>query len=589
MNCIRTIYFLKFLLTSFLLLCVYGEIKAENIRNIFDARIAMRDGVELSADIWLPAQTGRYPAILVRTPYVKALYRPGKDLRGFIAAFAEQGYVSLYQDVRGRGDSDGKFLTENSGRDGYDTIEWIANQPWSNGRVCMMGVSALASMQWAAARLEPPHLNCMVPTASGAFQQVIKTGGAIGLSGIQWAFATSGRMMQPPVGPSMDWERISWHRPLLTIDQTIGKKIPIIRKFLDSSNAHYDPLVIKELNAEDYRRINIPALHVTGWFDMALPGALMYWKGMTQHSPAKDQQYLLIGPWDHAQTMMGGATSFGEMEFTENSIVDVTELHKSFFEYYLKGTSDRFDFPYARIYVTGSNKWRDFDVYPPRESTERRLYFHSDGEANSLYGDGRLSWSKSGDAPSDTYIYDPKNPVPAGYGDLFQPRPPGDQRSIETRDDVLVYTSEVLETPLEIIGEVSVELYAASDGRDTDFTVKLIDVYSDGRAIRLGSPNSGIIRARFRNGLEQQALLTPGKIEKYSISLLHIGHTFLPGHRLRVEVSSSAYPTVLPNQNTGNPIETDTEWRVAHQTVYHNNEFPSALVLPVYGADSKSK
>lgn len=563
-----------------LVLGTMSQVSASDMRVLYDIRIPARDGTELSTDIWMPLEPGKYPAILVRTPYVKSLYRPGKDLRGFIAGFAERGYVSLYQDSRGRGDSDGKFLSGNSGQDGFDTIEWIIRQPWSNGRVCMMGVSALANLQWAAARLKPPHLKCIIPTASGAFQKIIKAGGIIGMDGLQWVFATSGRMMQPAIDTALDWEKISWHRPLRTIDQAIGRHMPNIHKFISSNDPNYDPIMNTELNGDDYSRIDIPVLHVTGWFDIALNGTIANWVGMKQHSPARDQQYLLIGPWDHKQTMMGGAIRYGEMEFTEESIIDVADLHRNFFDHYLKETTEKFIFPTARVYVTGANEWREFDVYPPQKIVKKYLFFHSGGKANSLNGDGYLSILEPLDELPDTFIYNPRNPVPSAYGDLFQPSEPADQRNVELRDDILVYTSEVLKEPLEIIGEVNVELYAATDGRDTDFTVKLLDIQSDGRAVLLGSPKSGIIRARFRNGLGKQVLLTPGKIEKYSISLGHMGHVFLPGHKLRVEISSSAYPLILPNQNTGNPIETDTEWRTALQTIYHNSVYPSALILP---------
>jgi len=561
---------------------ILSAASASEMRALYDVRIPVRDGTELSADIWMPSADGKYPAILVTTPYVKAISPPGLDLRSFIAGFAVHGYVALYQDARGRGDSEGEFLSGSSGQDGYDTIEWIAKQPWSNGRVCTMGWSALATVQWAAARLEPPHLNCMVATASGAFQQVMKAGGGIGLDAVQWAFLTSGRMAQPPFDLSMDWEKVSWHRPLQTIDKATGRDMPTLKKFIDSSTPGYAPFLNKELDADDYRRINLPALHVTGWFDITLRGALLYWEGMKQYSPAKDQQYLLIGPWDHPQTMMGGSTRYGEMEFTEDSIVDLPDLHRKFFDHYLKKNTGRFDFPYARVYVTGANKWRDFDVYPPYQAKEKRLFLHSAGKANSLNGDGHLNWTAPADEPADTFVYDPRNPVPSPFGDMFQPTKPMDQRPLEAREDILVYTSDILTEPLEIIGDVLMELFAATDGRDTDFTVKLLDVHSDGRAILLGSPKSGIIRARYRSGIENEVLLTPGKVEKYSISLLHMGHVFLPGHRVRIEVSSSAYPVILPNQNTGNPTETDTEWRTAHQTVYHNKIYPSALVLPVF-------
>jgi putative CocE/NonD family hydrolase len=309
---------------------------------------------------------------------------------------------------------------------------------------------------------------------------------------------------------------------------------------------------------------------------------------MASHSPARDQQYLLIGPWDHVQTLFGGEVRMGEMEFSPEATLDIIELHQRFYDHYLKKAEAAFAFPRARIYVTGSNQWRDLDAYPPQPSQDRRLYLHSGGRANSLSGDGSLKWNPAGEQPADSYDYDPQNPVSVDSGDqpIMLPMHGTDQRPIEQRDDVLIYTGEVLEQPLEIIGPVTVELYAASDAQDTDFAAKLVDVYPDGRAVRLGPVNTGIIRARFRNGFGTEQLLTPGKVEKYRIPLADIGHTFLPGHRVRLEISSSAYPQVLPNQNTGNPIATDTDWRIARQTIHHDSGYPSAVILPVFAGEA---
>jgi len=555
---------------------------ADGLRNIFDARVPMRDGVELSADIWLPAVQKKYPAILIRTPYVKAAGR----LVAFPRKFAEWGYAVLLQDVRGRGDSDGAFLggsegNDGEGNDGYDTIEWIARQPWSNGDVCMMGLSYLGAVQWAAARQSPPHLKCFAPTATGAQFGVMYIGNAFSMDMMQWMNYTSGRMDQRAVGATLNWDRIYAHRPLATMDQAMGRSIPLLARILTPSDSDYDPVVGRRLGPEDFRNIDLPALHVTGWFDSAQTSTLDLWHGMAAHSPASDRQYLLIGPWNHPQTFLGGATSAGELEFSDDSVVDVMALHANFYAHYLKGEAAGFDFPRARVYVTGANRWRDFDAYPPSQNKARRLYLGSGGKANTAQGDGVLGWDTPGGAPADNFIYDPKNPVPAA---LNNQQSAGDQREIEQRQDVLVYSSEVLEVPLEIIGQVLVELFAATDGRDTDFTAKLVDVYADGRAVKLGQIKSGVVRARYRNGFDNEELLTPGKVEKYRISLADIGHTFLAGHRVRVEISSSAYPQVNPNQNTGNPIATDTEWRVAKQTIYHDQDHPSALILPVFSA-----
>ncbi len=573
------------LLVAFVMIALFGPVasagaaETSELRQMFNVRVPMRDGLELSADIALPEAPGKYPAILVRTPYVKALRRLSPPPRDIMRTMAARGYATINQDVRGRGDSDGVFAGNGEGNDGYDTIEWIAKQPWSNGNVCTMGLSYLGAVQWAAARLVPPHLKCIVPTATGGMLGVMHIGNAFSMDMLQWMNVTSGRMQQTAIAPLVDWDRVYAHRPLATMDQAMGRDIPLFARILTPSSPDYDPVVGRQLGPEDFRKITLPALHVTGWFDSAQTSAMDMWRGMMAHSPARDEQYLLIGPWDHAQTFFGGGPKMGEMEFPPEAMMDLEAVHAAFYAHYLKGEGAEFDFPKARVYVTGANRWRDFDAYPPSQNKTRRLYLGSGGKANSAEGDGVLGWAVPGGAPTDGFVYDPKNPVPAM---LERQESAGDHREIEKRQDVLVYTGEVLSEPLEIIGPVSVELYAATDGRDTDFTAKLVDVYPDGRAVKLGQIKSGVIRARYRNGFGTEELLTPGKVEKYRISLADIGHTFLAGHRVRVEISSSAYPQVNPNQNTGNPIATDTEWRVAQQTVYHDDDHPSALILPVF-------
>jgi hypothetical protein len=571
------------------LLCSCMVARAAGVGNIFDARIPMRDGVKLSADIWLPAQDGRYPALLMRTPYVKSRAGPHMDFYAMMRNFADQDYVALYQDVRGRGDSDGVFHADGEGNDGIDTIKWIARQPWSNGSVCMFGPGYMALAGVVVALQTPQNLKCIVATSIGATWSYFYVGEAFSLENIPVYNVYRGRTDQRDVGATLDWNRIFSHRPLLTLDKAAGADMPLYQRVLNFKDPMADVFLNRRLVAEDYRKIDLPVLHVTGWFDSTLGGALDFWDTMAAHSPAKNKQYLLIGPWGHTQPFVGGTTRLGELEFTDDSVVDIMALHVRFFAHYLKGKTEKFDFPRVRLYITGSNMWRDFDNYPPSNSRDRRLFLHSGSHANSLAGDGWLDWQVSDDGePADTYIYDPQKPVPAGVGDPPQ-QVAGDQRSIEQREDVLVYTGEILTEPLEVIGRVTVELYAATDRRDTDFTAKLIDVYPDGRAVKMGMPKSGVIRARYRNGFGREELLTPGKVEKYVIDMSHIGHTFLPDHRIRIEISSSAYPMVNPNQNTGNPIATDTEWRVARQSIHHDKVYPSAVILPVFEGEVQSK
>ena len=559
------------------LVLLFSPARAQ-VRPLFDMRMPMRDGVELSADVWMPQEAGRYPAIIMRTPYLKTDSEVERAVE-WGQYFASRGYVFLMQDVRGRGDSDGDFdFFFQEGKDGYDTVEWIAAQGWSNGRVGMMGSSYLGTVQWLAARERAPHLACIVPTASGGrwFEELPYKGGAFLMGwAVSWIAGTSGRIPQSNLR-GVDMDRVYQHRPLITMDEAAGRKMPLYKAILehDTVDDYWKRIMFAPSH---YRQFDIPALHVTGWFDGDQPGALLYWEGTREYSPARDKQYLIIGPWDHGQTFVGGALSVGEMKFSPNSIVDLEELHLSFFDYCLKQTTSTVDFPRARIYVTGSNTWLEEPEYPPAAVEYERLYFHSGGRANTLAGDGRLSWNAPKQEPPDRYTYNPEHPTPMSVdgGSLAK-----DYRAIERRDDVLVYSTDELQETVTVVGRVEVHLYASSSARDTDFTARVLDVYPDGRAVNLG-PSLGVIRARYRNGYEATELLTPNEVAEFRINLHDIGHAFLPGHRIRVEISSSAYPAVHPNPNTGNPIATDTEWNVADQTVYHDAERASYVLMPV--------
>ena len=550
------------------------------IRRMFDVRTPMRDGVELSADVWMPAEGGPFPTIIIRTPYLKTMVMDDFSLAGWATYFAERGYAVAIQDTRGRGDSDGEFdFFFQEGEDGYDTIEWMAAQPWSNGDVCTAGVSYLGTDQWLAAREHPPSLRCMVATAAAGrwMHELPYYGGAWMMAwSLDWINGTSGRNMQTNTA-GMDMESVYWHRPLITQDDVMGRDMPLFNDFLENStmNEYWERLHFTE---EDFRGLDLPVLHVTGWFDGDQPGAMFYWDGMMAHSPAADRQYMLAGPWGHAETFIGGTLTLGDMEFEPHALVDNEAEHLAFFDHYLKGTADSYDQPRARIYVVGAEEWREFDQYPPADIQATSLYLSSGGNANSIVGDGALSWSPpADDSPPDEFTFDPRRPVPASAGATFLGE---DRTPLHRRDDVLVYTSEEIAEAVEIVGRVVIEFHAATDARDTDFVASIMDVHPDGRAVNLG-PNIGVVRARYRNGFDREELLTPGEVARYEIDLGHIAHSFEPGHKIRIDLTSSAYPAIAPNQNTGNPVATDTEWNTANQIIFHSREYPSRIILPV--------
>ncbi len=576
---IKNWYGMRKIFIVVVVLILTAPVLMAQVKNKFDMRIPMRDGVELSADVWMPAEEGQYPAVLIRTPYIKVT--PGLGVPQLGQMFAGQGYVLLIQDVRGRGDSDGKFnFYHQEGEDGYDSIEWIARQPWCNGKVGMMGVSYLGAVQWLAAREKPPHLVCIVPTAPSAdyWEESPFNGGAFSTQfALSWLNGTSGRLAQGAHTIGLDWNKILLHRPLMTMDEVMGRKMPLYREWLKHSTLDDYWKKIQFVDS-DFPTMNLPALHITGWFDGDQIGTLIYWNGMRKYSSAKDKQYLIIGPWNHAETFLGLDTKEGEMQFSEDSKVDNVKLHLDFFDYYLKGSSKSYDQPRVRVYITGSNIWREFDEYPPKTTERKNFYFHSKGKANTLLGDGSLAWKLPKDETPDKYVYDPKDPVPS---DIDGQSWAVDNRLIEIRKDVLVYTSEELGEPVTVLGDVYLNFFAASDARDTDFVAKIIDVYPDGKALNLGPQGRGVRRARYRQGYEKEVLLTPGQPEKFRIRFFDIGHTFLQGHKIRIEITSSAFPAISPNQNTGNPIATDTDWKVAHQTIFHDSAHPSHVVLPV--------
>ncbi|MFC3050690.1 CocE/NonD family hydrolase [Kordiimonas pumila] len=536
----------------------------------FGIRTPMRDGVELVSDMWMPDDGAKYPVILIRTPYEKT--QPFGQYPEYAHYFVKNGYAFVVQDVRGRGDSVGNFgFFFQEAEDGYDTVEWIAKQPWSDGRVCMMGVSYLGTVQWLAAKETPPHLKCIAPTSPGGkfMDELPYSGGAFMMSwALFWLNDTSGHDGQGANSLTINWDKVFQHRPLLTMDEAMGRKMPMYRDFLTHSTLDdYWKRIL--LSREDFSKINIPILNITGAFDGDQTGTLYNWDGISEYSKAKKDQYLIFGPWTHVESYLGGSDKVGNVVLPENSVINNKKVHLDFFDRYLKETKDTLDMPRVQVYVTGRNEWQYFDEYPVKSAKNQKLYFGTGGA---------LGKETSKQSVPDTYVYDPQSPVPL---DLMKPLFGMDRADVQKRDDVLVYSTEVLDTPVQIIGKVLVDLYAATDAKDTDFTAAISEVYPDGKAVLLGAKPIGIIRARYKDGLEQEKLITPNKIEHYTIDLGYFAHEFQPGNKIRIEISSSAYPMFNPNQNTGNPVATDTEWKIANQTIFHNAQYPSALILPV--------
>lgn len=551
-----------------------------DLRFLFDLRIPMRDGVYLSTDIFLPPEEGSYPVILQRTPYDNTSQHSTAEA----AFFARLGYAFAIQDVRGRCDSEGEWDPwMNEHYDGYDTIEWIAKQSWCNGKVGMMGGSYLGFVQWMAARERPPHLTALAATVSlGRWGHEFPfMNGKANLMTLHWLNMVGGHTNQKSLDADgsdlIDWESLFRHRPLIDMDIALGRTNTVWREWMEHI-ALDDDYWRRIMLDGYYDKIDLPVLHITGWFDDDQVGALNYYKGMMAESPAKDKQYLLIGPWDHGGTRRP-QTKLGDLEFSEQALLDMREIHLRWFDRWLQGVENGAeDDPRVRIYTMGRETWQEAAEWPLPETVETPFYFHSAGKANSCNGDGGLDLLEPEDEPNDRYTYDPEDPTPGLENLVEQYYLPIDQQFCEPRSDVLVYTSAPLEAELEVTGIPYAVLYASSDAVDTDFAAVLTDVYPDGRSIRVAE---NIMRASYRDSLAYPTPIEPGKVYRYKIELNAISLVFKQGHRIRVDVMSARFPTWSRNPNTGAPEGYDAKTQPANQVICHDARYPSHILLPV--------
>lgn len=555
-----------------------------------------RDGVALMGDVFLPAAEGRYPVILELTPYGRGV--DGINYRGDAPYWTSRGYAFALFDARGQGASGGTFEFMLDGPDAADVIAWLADQSWSSGAVGMIGSSYTGSNQWLAAREQPLALRCLTPAAAwhDPFAVVPYNGGAfVSRHALTWPALLSDSRVDRTRQP--DYQALLSHRPLQTADEaTYGRSLRLFRQWI-ANGTDDDYWRARTLQAEDFARIRIPTLAFTGYFDELHAGTIANYQAMRQRSPNPDRQYLVIGPWEHATVVDGGldyrnryapARAVRNLDLPDRAFLDSKEIYGRFFDWCLKDGA-AFEQPSARVYVTGSNRWLDLPSYPPPTVVPRALYLHSAGKANGRSGDGRLSWERPSLArASSQYVFDPLDPGawrPTRAGtltDAAPPREPVDLGAELDRADVLVFVTEPLQASLTVVGNVRLVLHAATDGRDTDWAARLEDVAPDGTAIRHGVGPAAMLRARYRQGFTREVLLTPGESYEYTLDFHDLGHTFLAGHRIRLSVSSAAYPWVHPNPNTGNPIETDTATpRQARQTIFHEAVRASHLLLPV--------
>jgi len=547
----------------------------------YNVKVPMRDGVNLSADIYFPKeQKGPFPVVLSRTPYDNMT--EGTVDSGLF--FAQNGYAFVAQDARGRNDSDGEFDPfRNEFDDGHDTVEWIGAHSWCDGNVGMVGGSYVGNVQWQAAAMGSRYLKAIVPRVIGnnLHEAPQYQGGAfqLGWSAL-WAFRYDGRTRQDIF--IYNWEQLFPTLPLRKLGEAAGKDIQFFQDWLDHPD--YDDYWKNQAIERRFQDIKIPILQIGGWYDFFTAGTFENFVGMRQSGGtdiSRDNQRVVMGPWVHMASAM---THAGEVDFGKASVLDLQEVELRWFDHWLKGIDNgaERDAP-LRIFVMGANRWRDEQEWPLARTRFTPYYLHSGGRANSLLGDGTLSTQAPGDEPADRFVYDPAFPVPTRGGNNccvpeIVPWGAYDQRPVEHRRDVLVYTSEPLDEDLEVTGPVVAKIFAGTDGLDTDFTAKLVDVAPDGYAKNLCD---GIIRGRYRESTERQVLLEPGTVYEFTIDLWPTGNVFLKGHRIRVDISSSNFPRFDRNPNTGHTFAEDAEIRVADQQVLHDGAHASHIILPV--------
>lgn len=568
--------------------------------------VPMRDGVTLYADIYRPAADGRYPVLLMRTPYGKSMVAAAAGPLDPIRAI-RSGYVIVVQDARGRFASEGDFRPwMDEGRDGYDTIEWCAAQPWSTGAVGTYGGSYVGFVQWLAAREQPPHLKAMVPmeTFGDLRKDLYQLGGAFAIGvAVSWYLGAVApdRLMREQA--ARGGEAVNLEGLLDDIDNlgTVIRQLPLreLRPLAGSSLAPGFEEILTRFDdpsywastdvAAHYDAITVPALNIGGWYDLFLGATIRNYLGMRQQGgseSARTGQQLIIGPWNHGPLgNVAGEADFGIR--AAKLMIDLDGIVLRWFDYWLKGEQNGLEAdPPIRLFTMGENRWRTETDWPLRRATPTAYYLNSAGRANTLHGDGTLTIEPpSADQPSDHFLYDPRDPVPTRGGPLccsqtVLPSGAFDQRPVEERSDVLVYSSAPLDAPLEVTGPITVRLWARSSAPDTDFTAKLVDVSPCGYARNL---TEGAIRARYRRGLDRPTLLEPGEIAEYEIDLWATSAVFQRGHRIRLEISSSNFPRIDRNPNTGHPLGVDGEadLQPALQTILHDAAHPTRIVLPV--------
>tara|TARA_B100000963_G_scaffold338724_1_gene335865 strand:+ start:387 stop:2270 length:1884 start_codon:yes stop_codon:yes gene_type:complete len=619
----------SFLIKTILSLSFFITYSQENIRKqleeiaIIDEKIMMpmRDGKRLSTNIYRPKTNKRVPVIFSRTPYNFNSWGDGKERTRTLQSALEmvkKGYAYVVQNERGRYFSEGEWdilgvpLT-----DGYDAFTWLSNQTWSNGKIGTIGCSSTAEWQMAVASLDHPAHAAMVPQGFGAGvgrvgqyyeQGNWYRGGVEQLLFASWLYGVEQDKFKPripagasqedlirisrfydlaPENPPVNWVEAFQHLPLKDLLKNVSGKKEI-----------FDKMIIRKPNDKDWYRgglyhddmdFGVPSFWFVSWYDVATSPNLELFNHVRNNANSKsvrENQYLVIAPTLHCRFNRATEnTIVGELSVGDARL-NYDEQISLWFDHFLKGEKNNFDskIPRVQYYTMGINKWQESETWPPKGVTYKTYFLGSEGNAKTMYGNGTLSLKESSNSETkDSFVYDPMNPVKSYgggvccTGDAVQGGS-FDQRIMETRADILVYTSQPLEEGIEVSGFIEADLYVSSDVKDTDFTIKIIDVYPDGKAYNL---DETIQRARYRDGYDKEVFMDKGKVYKVRLSPMSTSNYFKKGHRIRVEVSSSNFPRFARNLNTGGNNFDEKIGVIATNNIHYSERYPSQIRIPV--------
>lgn len=582
----------------------------------------MRDGVRLATDIYRPKTDQKVPIIFSKTPYNFNSWGDGEQrMNSYQAALdaVKRGYAYVVQNERGKFFSEGEWdILGPPTTDGYDAFSWMAKQPWSNGKIGTYGCSSTAEWQMAVAALDHPNHAAMVPMGFGAGvgrvgqfyeQGNWYRGGAQQMLFTTWLYGTQtdqfARPLFPKTATSEDLTRVSRFYDLAPempkVDWAQGLKYLPVQDIIKNANGQkgiYEKMIVRKPNDPEWYKgglyhdnmpFGVPSYWFVSWYDVSTGPNLALFNHVRKNATdpqVRDNQYLVIAPTLHCAYKRATANTIVGERSVGDARLDYDSMIYGWFDHFLKDQNNGVpaNMPRVKYYTMGSNKWQTSDTWPPANTEMTTYYLSSGGRANSLYGDGKLTTKLLGkDEKADAFAYDPAYPVPSYGGNVcctgnaiqggsF------DQHQMETRQDILVYTTEPFTDGVELTGSIEPTLYVSSDAKDTDFTVKLIDVYPDGKAYNL---DETILRARYRDGFDKEVWMEKGKVYKLTLSPMSTSNYFAPGHRIRIEVSSSNFPRFDRNMNTGGDNVSETKGVVAHNQIFHTAQYPSQIRLPI--------